>query len=129
MDVVDFCFGIFGFLAFCYVISLQSRVTKLEKQLSLVKGTSYYEERKSLQKAIDEYIGKSVIIDLREEETDVDIINYGNVKHGKNVILDADDEWILLEITNAKGTKEKLLRISSIRRITEVNPGDVVRGS
>lgn len=119
MDTVSFCFGIFGFLAFCYVIPLQSRISKLEKQLSLVKGTSFYDERESLREAIGAYIGKSVKIDMREEEPDADIVNYGNTKYGKNVIIDADDEWVLVEITSAKGTKEKLLRISSIRRITE----------
>ena len=119
MDTVSFCFGIFGFLAFCYVIPLQSRISKLEKQLSLVKGTTYYEEKKSLSEAISAYIGKSVRIDMKEEEPDADIINYGNTKHGKNVIIDADDEWVLVEITSAKGTKERLLRISSIKRVTE----------
>ena len=58
---------------------------------------------------------------MREDETDFDIINYGNSKHGKNVIIDADEDWMLVEITSIKGTKEKLLRISSVISIKEVD--------
>ena len=54
-------------------------------------------------------------------DDDFDIINYGNSKHGKNVIIDADEDWMLVEITSIKGTKEKLLRISSVISIKEVD--------
>lgn len=120
MESVSFCFAIFGLIAFCSVCSLTRRVVKLEKQLSKVEGTSFYEERKNLLEVIDAYIGKTVKIEMREEEPDADIMNYGNTKYGKNVIIDADEDWILVEITDKRGTKEKLLRISSVKSITEV---------
>lgn len=119
MEYMGITFGIFGLLAFCNVIALQSRVTKLEKQLSQVEGTSFYEERKSLAEAVYAYIGKDVKIEMKEDEPDVDILSYGNGKYGKNVILDADEEWMLVESSGPKGTKEKLIRISSVKRITE----------
>lgn len=121
METIGVCFSIFGFIAFCSIFTLSSRVSKLEKQLSKVEGTSFYEDRKAILEAVNTYIGKSVIIGMREDETDFDIINYGNSKHGKNVIIDADEDWMLVEITSIKGTKEKLLRISSVISIKEVD--------
>lgn len=121
METVVICFSIFGFLAFCSVFSLSKRVSKLETQLSKVEGTSFYENRRVIVEAVNTYMGKSVIIGMREEETDFDVINYGNSKYGKNVIIDADEDWMLVEITSKKGTKEKLLRISSVISIKEVH--------
>ncbi len=42
-------------------------------------------------------------------------------KHGTNTILDTDDDWILVCIVSAKGSKEKLIRTGSVRRISLVN--------
>jgi hypothetical protein len=48
---------------------------------------------------------------------------YGNSKHGSNTILDADDDWILVRIDSAKGSKEKLIRAGSVQRISLVSEG------
>lgn len=57
-------------------------------------------------------------IDLKEDHEDVDIINYGNTKHGSNTVLDADNEWLLVRIETPKKTVEKLIRMESVERIS-----------
>ena len=57
-------------------------------------------------------------LDLKEDHEDVDVTMYGNTKHGSNTILDVDDEWMLVRIDTPKGTKEKLLRLESVERIS-----------
>ena len=57
-------------------------------------------------------------LELEEDHEDVDVTMYGNTKHGSNTILDVDDEWMLVRIDTPKGTKEKLLRLESVERIS-----------
>ena len=57
---------------------------------------------------------------MKEDQEDVDILNYGNSKHGKNIILDCDEEWLLLKIESAKGVKTKLIRMESVERISVI---------
>ena len=85
-----------------------------------MKGTSFHEDRKALLEAIRSCIGKKVSIDLKEDHEDIDIVSYGNTRYGSNTILDADDEWILLKIDSAKGSKEKLIRMESVKRINQM---------
>lgn len=51
---------------------------------------------------------------------DVDIMMYGNSKHGSNTILDADGDWILVRIDYAKDRKEKLIRAGSVQGISSI---------
>ena len=71
--------------------------------------------------AVEAYIGKHVILELKEDCEDADIMMYGNSKHGTNTLLDADGDWLLVRIDSAKGSKEKLIRVGSIQRISLVN--------
>lgn len=121
MEYVGFVFGIFGLLAYIELFSLKKRVSALEEELAGIAGTSSYEERKALLDAMEAYIGKQVILDLKEDCEDADIVLYGNTKHGSNTILDADKDWILVRIDSAKGSKEKLIRAGSIQRISLVS--------
>ena len=121
MEYIGIVFGIFGLLAYLELSSLKKRVTALEEELAGITGTSSYEERRALLDAVETYIGKQVILDLKEDCEDVDIIMYGNSKHGTNTILDADDDWLLVRIDSAKGSKEKLIRAGSVQRISLVN--------
>ncbi|MBR0161178.1 MAG: hypothetical protein IJQ02_07875 [Oscillospiraceae bacterium] len=121
MEYVGFVFGIFGLLAYIELSSLKKRVNTLEEELAGIAGTSSFEERRALLDAVDSYIGKQVVLDLKEACEDNDIVMYGNSKHGTNTILDADSEWLLVRIESAKGSKEKLLRAGSIRRISLVS--------
>ena len=123
MEYVGFVFGIFGLLAYIQLSSLKKRVVALEEELAGIAGTSSFEERKALLDAVEAYIGKQVILDLKEDCEDVDIVMYGNSKHGTNTILDADGDWLLVRIDSAKGSKEKLIRAGSVQRISLVNEG------
>jgi hypothetical protein len=120
MEYVGFVFGIFGLLAYLQLSSLKKKVNTLEEEIAGITGTSSFEERRALLEAIDAYIGKQVILDLKEDCEDVDITMYGNSKHGTNTILDADGDWLLVRIDSAKGSKEKLIRAGSIQRISLV---------
>ena len=118
MEYIGIVFGIFGILAYVQLSSLKKRLIALEEELARVQGTSSHEERESLVTAVGSYVGRQVILDLKEDCEDVDIVMYGNTKHGSNTILDADDEWILVRIESAKGSKEKLIRLGAIQRIS-----------
>ena len=123
MEYIGFVFGIFGLLAYVQLASLKKKVNALEEELAGIAGTSSFEERRSLRGAIEAYIGKQVILELKEDCEDVDIVMYGNSKHGTNTILDADGDWLLIRIDSAKGSKEKLIRAGSVQRISLVGEG------
>ena len=114
LGVLGFVFGIFGFFAYLQMSALKKRVMDLERALSKIEGTTYAENARSFAKAMNEYVGKSVIIDFREDYMDSDIISYGNTKHGSNVILDVDEEWMLVRVETPKKTMEKLIRTDSV---------------
>ena len=114
-------FGIFGLIAYLELSSLKRRVGALEEQLAKTEGTPAFEDRRSLVQAARSYIGKTVKLDLKEDHADVDVGMYGNSKHGSNTILDADEEWLLVRVASAKGTKDKLIRMQSIRKISVID--------
>ena len=118
MEVLGYVFGIFGLMAYLQVSSLKSRIDELERELTGMKGTSYYEDRTALVVATKSYIGKKVTLDLKEDHEDVDIYNYGNPKSGSITILDADGEWMLIRIENNKKNITKLIRMESVERIS-----------
>ncbi|MBE6117032.1 MAG: hypothetical protein E7188_00610 [Erysipelotrichaceae bacterium] len=117
MEYLGFIFGVFGLMAYLQVSSLKRRLDLVEKQLTGVEGTTYAEDRTSLMKMIRECTGKSVTIDLKEDNEDPDIMMYGNTAQGTNAVLDVDDRWMLVRIESKKGTKEKLIRLDSVQTI------------
>ena len=120
MEYIAFVFGIFGLMAYLEISSLKKKVQKLEEQLASIEGTPFHEDRAALRKVAKDYVGRKVNIDLKEDQGDVDIMMYGNSKYGANTILDADDDWLLVQVDTPKGSKEKLLRLGSVQRITAV---------
>ena len=118
MEYIGFVFGIFGLIAYVELSSLKKKVAALEEELAGIAGTASFEERRALLDAVDGYIGKQVILDLKEDCEDSDIVMYGNTKHGTNTILDADGDWLLVRIDSAKGSKEKLIRAGAVQRIS-----------
>jgi hypothetical protein len=118
MEYIGFVFGLFGLMAYLELSGLKKRISQLEDELSSMKGTSYHEERTGLLKAVRDYIGQSVILEMKEDYEDSDIIMYGNSKHGTNTILECDSSWVLVRIEAPKFTKEKLIRTESIDRIS-----------
>ena len=121
MEYVGMVFGIFGLLAYVQFSSLKKRVVALEEELAGIAGTASFEERRALLDAVEAYIGKQVILEMKEDCEDADIMMYGNSKHGTNTLLDADGDWLLVRIDSAKGSKEKLIRVGSVQRISLVN--------
>ena len=119
MEYIGLVFGIFGLLAYLQVSSLKNRVMALEEELARTHGTFSFEARRALLKALESYVGEKVLLELKEDCTDTDIISYGNTKHGSNTILDLDDEWIHVRIDTPKGSKEKLIRVGSIQRVSK----------
>ena len=77
MEYIGIVFGIFGLLAYIELFSLKKRVVALG-----IAGTASYEERRSLLDAVSGDIGKQVNLELKEDCEDVDIMMYGNTKHG-----------------------------------------------
>lgn len=96
---------------------MKKRIKRLEDELSSTKGTSYSLSKEALAKLAAEYKNNRVKIEFKEDCWDSDVITYGNTK-GKNVILDSDESWILVEITTHKTTLRKLLRLDSIAGLT-----------
>ncbi len=118
MEYVALAFGILGIMGYLEAASLKKRVKALEDQLAGVEGTAAFEDRLSLLAVVRSYMGKKVEINFREDCMDVDVVMYGNSKHGSNTILDADEDWILVRIESPKGTKEKLIRMSSVSGVS-----------
>ena len=117
MQYVALVFGLFGLLAYFELSAMKKRITELERALAKMPGSSYAEDRAALARAVRACIGKSVAIDFKEDYQDADIVMYGNTKHGKNTIADADEDWMLVRIESAKGVKDKLIRLESVRNI------------
>ena len=117
MQYIGLVFGIFGLLAYLQVSELKNRVKALERELSSMQGTSYHDDRKALLQAARQLIGQKVEIEMKEDHMDADIINYGNTRHGANTILDADDDWLLIRIDSPKESKDKLIRLESVKRL------------
>ena len=120
MEYIGIVFGIFGLFAYVQLSSLKKRIGALEEELAGIVGTSSYEARRALMDAVESYIGKQVVLELKEDCEDADIQMYGNTKHGTNTILDADGDWLLVRVDSKKGSKEKLIRAGSIQRISLV---------
>ncbi len=118
--ILGFIFGLLGFMAFLSESDLKKRIKRLEDELSQIKGTSYSVSKESLGKIAYGYIGKQVDISFKEDCWDPDVLTYGNTK-GKNVIIDADDNWILVEITTPKKVLLRIFRLDSIDGLTAVN--------
>ena len=118
MEYVALVFSVFGLLAYTEISSLKSRITQLERSLTKMEGTSQHIDRKALVKAASEYIGSDVVLDL-EDYQDADIMLYGNTKNGSNIILDADEDWILVETRSKKGTETKLIRTEGLESIAK----------
>ena len=117
MQYIGLVFGIFGLLAYLQVSELKNWVKALERELSKMQGTSFHDDRRALLQAARQLIGQKVEIEMKEDHVDADIINYGNTRYGANTILDADDDWLLIRIDSPKGSKDKLIRLESVKRL------------
>ncbi|MBQ3273400.1 MAG: hypothetical protein IJH44_09225 [Solobacterium sp.] len=117
MQYFGLIFGIFGLMAYMQVFELKKRVQAMEREMSKMKGTSFHDDRRALLQAARGLIGRKVEIEMKEDHMDADIISYGNTCYGANTILDADDDWLLIHIDSPKESKDKLIRLESVKRI------------
>ncbi len=108
--------GVFGFIAFVFVLTLQGKVSKLERQ---IREAGFGEEGAALNGdlsgSLEKRIGRKVKLDFYDGEADADVIGLKSVK-----ILDVDEKWVLVHCENKKKSFDKLIRISTIKGITEV---------
>ena len=108
--------GVFGFIAFVLVLTLQSKVSKLERQ---VREAGIGEEgvalNGDLSASLEKRIGRQVKMDFYDGEADADMVSAKTV-----TIKDVDEKWVLVCCEGKKKTTDKLVRISTIKGITEV---------
>ena len=108
--------GVFGFIAFVLVLTLQGKVSKLERQMREAgigeEGTAL---NGNLSASLEKRIGRQVKLDFYDSEADADIVGLKSV-----TILDVDEKWVLVHCENKKKSFDKLVRISTIKGIAEV---------
>jgi len=113
MEYIIWVPAILGLVAFFSIGDLKARIRKLEDQLSSIKGSPAHAEKTALRKLLGDYVGKNVKLEFRGEEYDGDL----SVPGSKCTILAVDEEWVFVQITDKKGEKEKLFRLSQISSV------------
>ena len=106
--------GIFGLIAFVLVLSLQSKVSKLERQLREGGFDGSMTQAGDLTESLQKRIGRKVEFDFYDDEIDIDLAS------GTAEIIDVDEKWVLIHWENKKKQADKLIRISSIKGMKEV---------
>lgn len=108
--------GVFGFIAFVFVLTLQGKVSKLERQIREAGiGEEGISLNGDLSASLEKRIGRQVKMDFYDGEADVDMVSAKTV-----TIKDVDEKWVLVHLEGKKKTMDKLIRISTIKGITEV---------
>lgn len=110
MEYIIWIPAILGFFAFLSIGNLKMRINRLEEQLSSVKGSPAYLEKAALRKLLSDYIGKNVELEFRGEQYDNDL----SIPGSECKVLSVDEEWVLVQLFNKKGEKEKLFRLYQI---------------
>lgn len=113
MEYAIWPFAILGFIAFCSMEGLRSRIRKLEDQLGSIKGSPVHIEKMALKSVLEDYIGKNVEMEFRGEQYDMDLMGPGS----KCTVLAVDEEWVLVKISTKKKETEKLFRLQQISGI------------
>lgn len=108
--------GVFGLISFVLVLTLQGKVSKLERQM---RESGIGEEgvalNGDLSSSLEKRIGCQVKLDFYDGEADIDIASAKTV-----TIKDVDEKWVLVRLENKKKACEKLIRISTIKGVMEV---------
>ena len=108
--------GVFGFISFVLVLTLQGKVSKLERQMREAGiGEEGAALNGNLSASLEKRIGKQVKMDYYDSEADADIAGLKAV-----TILDVDEKWVLVHGETKKKSFDKLVRISTIKGIAEV---------
>ncbi|MBR3756195.1 MAG: hypothetical protein IKK48_03705 [Firmicutes bacterium] len=108
--------GVFGFISFVLVLTLQGKVSKLERQMREAGiGEEGAALNGNLSASLEKRIGKQVKMDFYDSEADADIAGLKAV-----TILDVDEKRVLVHGETKKKSFDKLVRISTIKGIAEV---------
>ena len=108
--------GVFGFIAFIFVVTMPSKVSKLERQMREAGiGEEGIALNGDLSASLEKRIGRQVKMDFYDGEADADMVSAKTV-----TIKDVDEKWVLVHLEGKKKTMDKLIRISTIKGITEV---------
>ena len=127
MDTFIWIWALLGFFAFISVISLQDKVSKLERRVRALENDEPMAVRIDLSDKMGAYIGSQVKLDFYDDEDDYDVFAVTATKGGRVTICDCDDKWVLVRLSEPDKkkqkpkTQEKLLRIHSIKSITTVS--------
>ncbi|MBQ1850096.1 MAG: hypothetical protein II139_06980 [Lachnospiraceae bacterium] len=113
MEYALWAMAIFGFVAFCSIGTLTSRIRKLEQQMANLEGSPAHEEKLSLMKVMRDYVGKKVELEFKGEQMDMDLTN-AKFRKGSCIIEDADKDWVRVHVTYDKTDKVKLIRLQEI---------------
>ena len=120
MEYVSYAMAIFGFIAFCSMGSLTSRIRKLEKQMGSIQGSPVHEDKMSLMKVMKGYIGKNVELEFSGEDIDSDLVSV-MMRKGSCIIEDVDKDWVKVHVTYDKTDKVKLIRLQEISGVKGIN--------
>ena len=108
--------GVFGFIAFIFVVTMQSKVSKLERQMREAGiGEEGVALNGDLSASLETRIGCQVKLDFYDGEADDDVLSSKSV-----TIKDVDERWVLVRCESKKKACDKLIRISTIKGITEL---------
>lgn len=102
--------ALLGLYAFLSMGELKTRISRLEAQLSSIKGSPAHAEKAALRKLLVDYVNKKVELEFRGENFDGDLGVPGNTC----TVLAVDEEWVFVRIVTRKEEKEKLFRLSQI---------------
>ena len=123
MEGLIWVWAILGVSAFIQVNAISSKVTKLERFLREGAdgqgGNLPCTSHESLQtESLQKRIGERVSFEFYEDEEDPDL-EFLTPNSGFARIVDADDKWVLVHVEKGKKKIEKMIRISSVKGITQ----------
>ncbi len=111
--------GGFGLSAYLKLDDVKKRLRSLEEALEKIDGTDYALKRRELREQAQALIGEVVVVSFKEEENIDPEVVQGNASPATNTLLDADEDWVLLEMKSLKETKTILLRLDGVDAITQ----------
>ena len=90
----------------CYFIHLYKSQNAEETDMS---------NKLSFHKVLPDYLNKNCEINLKEPLSEIDVLF-----SVKGVLIDLDDEWLMLEVSEKKKKSIKMFRIDNISSIKEI---------
>lgn len=112
MDTLYKIGAFLGLLAFFYVCSLARKMRRFERTM-VIENADYAGKEDMTWQIMKQYTGKEIKLDFYEDEADADMFFKDSA-----ILRSVDEKWALLEIKCGKKTKQKLIRLSSIKGVS-----------